>query len=152
MAVVMPLMFFLESCDKNPEDTGATGLDISGEWQLKTVSSIEQSEGLSIYIDFDPEGSFVLFQKVGEGRYRYYEGIYSIDGDVLDGKYSDGHNFAVQYKVRKEKSGERLVLVPLSGEPREREYDAVTIPYEVRKEAVPHLMKSNNQKISQYVL
>ena len=68
---------------------------IVAEWHLVSVSGL--SSVPQVYVDFAADGAFELYQKVGEGRYRKYDGAYEVAGSVLSGKYSDGEKWGSGY-------------------------------------------------------
>ena len=52
-----------------------------------------------IYVTFTAEKTFNLYQQIGEGAYRLYNGTWSLDGSTLSGKYNDGTSWATSYEV-----------------------------------------------------
>lgn len=69
-----------------------TKLDVTGSWELSNVETKVSvgSVNVSVYISFTSDGSFTLYQKIGEGRYTRFTGTYTISADnKLSGKYSN---------------------------------------------------------------
>ena len=67
--------------------------DVTGSWELISVDtkvSIGDTE-VSVYLDFSADGSFALYQKLGEGRYSAFSGTWGLDLEAsqLSGTYSD---------------------------------------------------------------
>ena len=69
---------------------------IVGEWHY---SGEELGQAVDVYLGFDADGSFDLYQMIGEGLHRYYTGTYSIEGAVVSGVYSNGNPWASDYSV-----------------------------------------------------
>lgn len=115
--------------------TRSSDLDLTGEWHM--VSSGETDmETVDVYISF-AEGEFSLFQKKGDGRYRYYDGSYIVNGSHVSGTYGDGTAWGSSYDVRLEDGGDVLVMTASNGSSEVSVYNRSAIPDEVRTEAVP---------------
>ena len=87
---------------------------VEGEWELvdvefATKSAVVGSETVFVYINFDAKGTFVMYQKLGEGRFRKFSGTWSCSNGLLNGTYSDGKNWGCPYKVSRD--GDTLVMV-----------------------------------------
>ena len=72
-----------------------------GDWYCHSTSLT--STDVHVYVTFDVE-TFVLYQKIGEGAYRIYNGTYTLtQGEsgscTLTGEYSDGTPWATEYVV-----------------------------------------------------
>ena len=65
-----------------------------GDWHC-TAKSVKAE----IYVTFTAEKTFALYQQIGEGSYRVYNGTWSIDGTTLRGQYNDGSSWATSYEV-----------------------------------------------------
>lgn len=88
----------LSSCGKNKVEAS---VDVSGEWKLETFSGVAADEtdmDIDVYVKFDGQ-HFELFQKLGGGHYSKYDGTYSIAGNILSGRYSDGNPWGSRYEV-----------------------------------------------------
>ena len=56
-----------------------------GEWHSTSLSiSDAYTYAGEVYIGFNADKTFDLYQKIGEGAFRLYRGSWNIDGDVLD--------------------------------------------------------------------
>ncbi len=69
-----------------------TKLDVTGSWELSNVETKVSvgSVNVTVYISFTSDGSFTLYQKIGEGRYTRFTGTYTVSADnKLSGKYSN---------------------------------------------------------------
>ena len=67
---------------------------IVGDWHCAAVSVDAE-----IYVTFTADKTFSLYQQIGEGAYRVYNGIWAIDGTTLSGEYNDGSAWATSYEV-----------------------------------------------------
>ncbi len=94
------------SCGKKGDEGPVVSDKIVAEWHLLSVSGM--SSVPQVYVEFAKDLSFELYQKIGEGRYRKYEGTYTVAGDVVSGTYADGVKWGSGYKASFD--GEKLVL------------------------------------------
>ena len=93
-AVFALLPVLLQACGTKDDPVGGgLSASVSGVWELSsvatkaTVGSVE----VSVYLDFSPGGGFVLYQKIGAGRYRRFTGSYALSKDgALGGNYDSG--------------------------------------------------------------
>ena len=65
-----------------------------GDWHC-TATSVEAE----IYVTFTAAKTFTLYQQIGEGAYRVFNGTWSLDGTHLSGQYNDGTAWATGYEV-----------------------------------------------------
>ena len=56
---------------------------------------------------------FVIYQRLGAGRFVSFTGTYTLTGRILSGKYSDGRSLGSTYTVEGE--GDRMVLSTSGG-------------------------------------
>ena len=108
--LAISVVFASFSCG-NPDEGPVVSDKIVAEWHLVSVTGL--SSVPEVYVDFAQNLTFELYQKVGEGRYRKYEGTYAVDGSLLSGKYSDGETWGSDYNVSFD--GENLVLTARNG-------------------------------------
>jgi len=99
----------------NPQSVAGS---IEGQWELVSVSlgtksAVVGDETVTVYIEFASGGKFSLYQQLGAGRFAAYSGSWTLDGETLSGKYSDGSSWACDYSVKLEES--TLVLTTLTG-------------------------------------
>ena len=85
-------------------------------------------ESIDVYVSFG-DGTFDLYQKVGEGRYFLYDGTYTLTGNVLSGLYSDGTSWGSDYDISLETDS--LVLTANNGSGEVSVYTREDIPAEV---------------------
>lgn len=118
---------------KGGSSSGKKSTDVTGEWCLSgydTKAVTIGSESVDVYLAFS-SGSFEIYQKLGQGRYRKYSGSYSVSNGILSGKYSDGKPMGSDYEVSRK--GDTLTLTAGS---EVTTYSKKAIPADVRKEAI----------------
>ena len=109
---ILALSVFAASVSCGEKDNGpAVSEKIVAEWHLVNVSGMTSVP--QVYVNFSQDLSFELYQKVGEGRYRKYEGTYTVAGSVVSGQYSDGEKWGSDYKASFE--GENMTLTAQNG-------------------------------------
>lgn len=125
---VMTLMV-MTGCkkDEKPIDCKAT---LPGEWHC-------MPEGIDadVYAAFEEDGSFDLYQKVGEGRHRHYTGTWKCEGNTLSGNYSDGSAWGSSYTVDF-KDNDNMTLTALNGSNEVMSYTRESVPSEVKDDCI----------------
>ena len=123
----------LTSCEKElkfPEK-------LYGDWYCHSTSLT--STDVHVYVTFNGD-TFVLYQKIGDGAYRVYNGTYTLtpgtagDGSyILAGKYNDGTPWGAEYVVESSSND----IMTLTAEGVTETYTRVTggIPEEVKGSA-----------------
>lgn len=76
---------------------GAEGT-IVGEWALTSWAGHDEAHP-EVYIAFNEDGTFALFQQQYSVVWLRYTGTYTLEGKILKGSYSDGTPLANNYKV-----------------------------------------------------
>lgn len=94
---ILTAALLLASCgDKN----GGKNAELTLEEKLCTEwHSTQLPIDADIYISFAEDKTFELFQQIGEGAYRLYQGIWNLEENLLTGKYNDGEAWAASYTV-----------------------------------------------------
>ena len=122
----------LTSCEKEK----SLADKLVGDWHCSATSTDAE-----IYATFTAEKTFVLYQQVGEGAFRVYNGTYEFtvqsEGEVqatLTGTYNDGRSWGADYQV----SGMSDNAMTLTAEGISETYEKITggIPEDVLKSAV----------------
>lgn len=137
--LILSVVLAFVACNKNPQpgpDPAPQGsTDVRGEWELVSVETKSADLGgvsISVYLKF-AEGSFDIYQLIGEGRPRHYAGSYSVNADgVLSGKYSDGKSLGSSYEVSV--TGSQLTMKAVGGSETDT-YRKTTIPSTVINES-----------------
>lgn len=109
------MLFAVSSCNEIEEPKLETL--IIGTWDLNgvqfTKSATIGSETISVTVTFNQDGTFALTQVIGRGRAVDFAGTYTLTGDVLNGKYSDGATWGSQYNVAIE--GTTMTMTSVTG-------------------------------------
>lgn len=126
-AIVMAVA--ASSCEKSGDDNTPESLDVAGQWHLVSSGDLPM-ESVDVYVSFD-NGSFFLYQKIGEGRYRRYAGTYIVSGSLLSGSYSDGTSWGSDYDIALDPEGELLTMTARNGSGEVSTYERKAVPEEV---------------------
>lgn len=65
-----------------------------GDWHCSAASLDAE-----IYVTFTTDKTFALYQQIGEGAFRVYNGTWSLEETMLNGQYNDGTPWATEYTV-----------------------------------------------------
>ena len=132
ISVLCAAMFFV-GCG-NEEDTPKVdpAVKIIGEWHCAP-----EGYDVDVYVAFGDEGDFDEYQRLGEGRYRHYNGTYIVDNGVLSGLYADGTEWGSTYTISF--SGDTMTLTANNESAEAIVYTMTTIPEEVKEEAIEPL-------------
>ncbi len=103
---------------------------LPGEWHCAP-------EGIDadIYAAFEENGSFDLYQKLGEGRYRHYTGTWECKGNTLSGIYSDGNAWGSSYTVAFT-DNDNMTFTALNGSNEVMAYTREPVPSEVKEDCM----------------
>ena len=104
------------------------------EWHSTTLSL-----DADIYLSFEENNTFELYQKIVEGAYRLYRGTWNLEEDILTGKYNDGEDWAAAYQISIE--GEALTMTSKNDAAEVSVYKKAEIPSNV-KEGSETIVKS----------
>ena len=87
---------------------------------------------MDVYLSFAEEGTFELYQMIGQGRFRKFSGSWAYEEGLLTGTYKSGKAWGSSYEVSVD--GETLTLTAsVSGEV--DSYKKASIPESVIAEA-----------------
>ena len=101
---------------------------LCGEWR-----GSELSVDAGIYIDFNADGSFEMFQKMDKDGFECKSGSYSLTGTTLSGKYNNGEAWSCSYTISI--SGGVLTMVSQAEGGEVNKYVKTTIPAAVKEAA-----------------
>ena len=96
------------------------------EWHSTTLSL-----DADIYLSFEENNTFELYQKIVEGAYRLYRGTWNLEEDILTGKYNDGEDWAAAYQISIE--GETLTMTSKNDAAEVSVYKKAEIPSNVKE-------------------
>lgn len=128
ISLAMMLLVALTGCG---EKEGGKGVKVAGEWQL--VQWNDATPEFKVYIDFNADGTFEMYQQVWSFDYELYTGKYVVTGDVMTGTYADGSNWACGYKVNVVDG--QLTMYSQEDQSVTSLYEKCTIPEEIKAEA-----------------
>ena len=124
----MVMLLALVGCESNK---GNKGSNVAGEWQL--VQWNDATPEFNVYIDFNADGTFEMYQQVWSFDYEYFAGNYTIADDIVTGTYTDGSNWLCGYKFLCE--GDSLTLYSQEDTFVVSIYTRCEIPAEIKEEA-----------------
>lgn len=113
--------------EEKPIDCMAT---LPGEWHCAP-----EDIDAEVYASFKEDGSFDLYQKIGEGRYRHYTGTWTCEGSTLSGVYSDGVAWGSSYTMDF-KDNDNMTLTALNGSEEVMAYTRESVPSEVKEDCI----------------
>ena len=116
--------------DGNDHAGGGKKGELTGEWVLTSWN--EATPEFHVYIDFNEDGSFAMYQQVWSFDYELFEGNYVINGDIVTGTYADGSSWACGYKFKKE--GDKLTMYSQEDKSVTSVYESCEIPAEIKAE------------------
>lgn len=107
---------------------------IVGEWHY---TAEENGVTEDIWISFGADGTFEMYQKIGQGPYWHSKGEYTADPvtGILTGVYSDRYPWKYSYKVEAGTGTLQMAAVEIEGHT--VTYTREAIPAEVRDKSVP---------------
>lgn len=121
---ILTALLILAGCGKNKESKLTLEEKILGQWHSTSLSVSGD-----VYLQFDVEKKFEMYQKIGSGAYRLYRGTWNLENDILSGKYNDGEDWAAAYNVAID--GTSLTLTSVNDAAEVTKYSACSIPEEV---------------------
>lgn len=109
------------------------GLDITGQWELIDIETKAAQIGeaeIEVYIEFNKDNTFNLWQMIGAGRFEKMTGTWTLNQNVLSGKYSDGKAWGANYEVGIESGN--LVMTETKQDIQTYIYRKCTIPSDIQ--------------------
>lgn len=129
MMVCAAALFAFAACSEKDSDNLSK---VAGEWHYTGEESGVQ---IDIYLGLYSDGTFDLYQKVGDGPHYLYKGKYNYDGQVLTGIYSDDTPWAHDYKVSR--SGKNMTITSVAMPDYSLTLSKESIPESVRTHYMP---------------
>ena len=111
-----------------------------GDWHY---TAVENGVSEDVWVSFAADGTFEMYQKIGEGAYWFSHGDFTFNSESneLSGVYSDRYPWKYTYGISV--SGSTLVMTAVGLENYSVTYTKGTIPAEVREKSLP-LTKSDS--------
>lgn len=126
------LVMMVSACGDKGSDS-KKGLDITGQWELIDIETkavqIGEAE-IEVYIEFNKDNTFNLWQMIGAGRFEKMTGTWTLNQNVLSGKYSDGKAWGANYEVGIESGN--LVMTETKQDIQTYIYRKCTIPSDIQ--------------------
>ena len=116
---------------------------VVGEWHCAP-----EGYDVDVYVAFDAAGTFDEYQRLGEGRYRHYEGTWSVEKNVLSGVYTDGTEWGSTYTISF--SGYTMTLTANNESAEAIVYTKTEIPAEVKDEAIEPLGSETRAEVEHW--
>ena len=116
---------------------------VVGEWHCAP-----EGYDVDVYVAFDAAGTFDEYQRLGEGRYRHYEGTWSVEKNVLSGVYADGTEWGSTYTISF--SGDTMTLTANNESAEAIVYTKTEIPAEVKDEAIEPLGSETRAEVEHW--
>ena len=129
LSLAFVMLLALVGCESKVN--GGKKQTVVGEWTL--VQWNEATPEFHVYIDFNADGTFEMYQQVWSFDYEYYNGKYSLNGDVMTGTYADGTPWACAYRVNVVDG--QLIMYSQEDKSVTSVYEKCTIPVEIKSEA-----------------
>lgn len=126
------LVMMVSACGDKGSDS-KKGLDITGQWELIDIETKAAQIGeaeIEVYIEFNKDNTFNLWQMIGAGRFEKMTGEWTLNQNVLSGKYSDKKDWGTTYNVAVE-SGNLLMTEMKTGK-ETCIYRKCTIPSDIK--------------------
>ena len=127
---MMLLALAVVGCEKSSVK-GSSKAALDGEWVLTSWNEAEPE--FNVYIDFNEDNTFEIYQQVWSFDYELYTGTYTITGDIVSGVYADGSIWACGYKFVKD--GDTLTMYSQEDQSVVSVYTKCEIPAEIKAEA-----------------
>ena len=133
--MMLAMVFLSAKCE--PEDAP---LVLDGQWQITQFTTKAVSIGgqqVDVYISFNSDHSFELYQMLGTGRYRKYAGTWTLtDNKLLSGTYEGSVAWATSYEVTMDDAQTQMTLTSTATPQEVSVYRKQTIPEDVINNAL----------------
>jgi hypothetical protein len=126
------LVMMVSACGDKGSDS-KKGLDITGQWELIDIETKAAQIGgaeIEVYIEFNKDNTFNLWQMIGAGRFEKMTGTWTLNQNVLSGKYSDKKDWGTTYDVAVESGN--LVMTEMKTGKETCIYRKCTIPSDIQ--------------------
>ena len=120
------------------QEKAGRAFPFAGDWHY---TATENGVAEDVWVSFLADGTFEMYQQIGEGPYWYSYGEYTYTDGVLAGVYSDRYRWKYDYDISV--NGNTLVMTALGVENYSVTYTKETIPSAVREKSLP-LTKSES--------
>lgn len=130
--VLLAGIMIFSACGKNDKPNKQPSPDgsVIGSWHLVswTGSAVVQD----VYLSFDEDGSFDLYQRVETPYYGHFDGSYTLKGANMEGTYSDGEAWKGNpYKISFSDKGKTMSMTRSSNTADVSVYVQASIPQDI---------------------
>lgn len=122
--MILSAVLFLSACNKKDE----VMRNIVGEW---LYADEESGQEIEVYLSFDVDDTFEMYQRIGAGAHRLRTGTYHVDRNYVTGVYSDGTPWASDYILFF--ADDQMIMRSVQSEGYYAVYKKARIPAEVRE-------------------
>ena len=133
LSLVAAVLFAVACGEKqnNPDGPNGDKGALTGEWVLTSWNEAEPE--FNVYIDFNEDNTFEMYQQVWSFDYELFKGTYTIEGNVVSGVYDNGAAWACDYEYVLEE--QTLTLHSRETVKSKSVYEKCTIPEQIKAEA-----------------
>ena len=124
--LIISTLILLASCGE--KNGGKTELTLEQKLCTEWHSTFLPVDG-DIYVSFNDNKTFELYQQIGEGAHRLYRGTWNLDENLLTGKYNDGEEWAAAYTITI--NDKQLIMTSVNDAAEESVFAKEDIPEEV---------------------
>ena len=131
-ALLFAVVMLFVACEPSPggkKDENA----IAKEWHIENWNN--QTPEFDVYVSFNEDGTFDLYQQVYTLNYVHYSGTYTAVDTILSGFYADGKPWECSYNYSVSADGSQLTLNSQETIPVTSVYVNEVIPEAVKSEA-----------------
>lgn len=98
---VICAVLLIAGCDGKNGNKKDLAEQLYGDWHRTSISATDMYvyTNADIYISFLEDKTFELYQKMGEGAYRLYRGVWNLEEGLLTGRYNDGEDWTTAYTI-----------------------------------------------------
>ena len=130
-SLMMLMLVAITGCSKEKSPVVSGDNAVVGQWVLTSWN--EEAPEFNVYLSFENDGTFAIYQQVWSLDYECFKGTYQLEGSILTGKYADNSIWASGYKV--ETTDNTLVLYSQEDQSVKSVYEKCEIPTEIIEEA-----------------
>ena len=124
--LIISTLILLASCGE--KNGGKTELTLEQKLCTEWHSTFLPVDG-DIYVSFNDNKTFELYQQIGEGAHRLYRGTWNLEENLLTGKYNDGEEWAAAYTITI--NDKQLIMTSVNDAAEESVFAKEDIPEEV---------------------
>lgn len=129
--LMVTVLALLAGCNKEKN------VDVVGSWKLDNISTVTkagQTYGITVYIEFNADGTFDTWQLMQAGRYLHFTGTWQYVKNGITGVYTDGSAWGSStYGVQID--GDMMVLTAKNGTDEMTTYVRAEVPADVKANA-----------------